>query len=158
MKGQAVPSKYQQRKEAQRKENIMLKRRKREEDNREMPSRIGRAAIYLCEPRSGDSGEPLGSELSIEQQRVMCRHLAAAIYAEVVEEFVDHQPLVSPRPGVLKMVDLALQEPRLDYLIVSSQDRLASCVDDAFEVAWWLGFASTVVIPADGEEGFPWPV
>lgn len=118
------------------------------------PWKKWRAAVYLCKDGIEEM-QPLDGVPSIEQQRVLCRHTAAALDAEVIGEFADGQ-FIGPRLGLQAVLELTREEQRLDYLIVSSLDRLASCVDDAFEVAWWLGFASTVVIPADGEKGFPW--
>jgi hypothetical protein len=51
---------------------------------------------------------------------------------------------------------MAGQGQRLDYLIVSSRDRLAGDCDEAFEVAWRLGLAGTVVVPVDAEHEIPW--
>jgi hypothetical protein len=156
MKGQAVPSGEQhQRKEARRKETLMLTRRKREERDSEIPWVWRTAAIYLCESGMDKMGQPRDVP-SIDQQRLLCRCAATELHAEVIGEFVD-QRLVSPsRPGLRRVLELAGQDRRLDYLIVSSRDRLAVDCDEAFEIAWRLGFEGTVVIPADVEEEFPW--
>jgi hypothetical protein len=129
-------------------------KRKREEPDREIPWKKWRAAIYLREP--ADEWDIPLNEPSIDQQRALCRCTASVLNAEIVGEFVDKWRTDPSRPGLRQVLDLTLQEPRLDYLIVSSLDRLVSCIDEAFELAWWLGFASTVVIPANGEKGFPW--
>ncbi len=132
----------------------MLTRRKREERDWVPLPRIWRAAMYL----STDGTEEmrlLANVPSIEQQRVLCRCAATVLHAEVIGEFIDWQ-LVSSRPGLRQVLELAGQDPRLDYLIVSSLDRLAGDRDEAFEIAWRLGFAGTVVIPADAEDEFPW--
>lgn len=155
MKGQAVPSGEQhQRKEARRKETLMLTRRKREKRDWDMP-RIWRAVIYLSEPGTDEWDLPL-SEPSIDQQRLLCRCVAAGLHAEVIGEFVDKRLLAPSRPGLRGMLELAGQDRRLDYLIVSSLDRLAGDCEEAFEIAWRLGFEGTVVIPADAEDEFPW--
>jgi hypothetical protein len=54
------------------------------------------------------------------------------------------------------VLELADQDQRLNYLIVSSRVRLASDADEAFDIAWRLGFAKTVVISANAEDDFPW--
>jgi hypothetical protein len=54
------------------------------------------------------------------------------------------------------MLELAGQDRRLDYLIVASLDRLMAGLNEAFEIAWRLGFAGTVVVPADAEHAFSW--
>jgi hypothetical protein len=155
MKDQAVPSGEQhQPKEVRRKENKMLTRRKREVDDWKMP-RIWRAAIYLSELSPGEVDGPR-KQLSIDQQRLLCRCAATVLHAEVVREFVDYGPLMRPRPVLAWLLDLAGQDQRLDYLIVSSRDRLVRDCDEAFEIAWRLGFAGTVMIPADVEDEFPW--
>lgn len=150
----AVPSGEQQRKEVRRKENVMLRRRKREENDWELPP-VWRAAIYL-RVTGIDDIDQLCNVPSIDQQRSHCRCAATALRAEVISEFVDDW-LVSPsRLGLRRMLVLACQDQRLDYLIVSSLDRLTGDGDEAFEIAWRLGFAGTVVIPADAECEFPW--
>jgi Resolvase, N terminal domain len=133
----------------------MLTKRKREENDWRMP-RVWRAAIYLCEFGT-DEPDLLREIQSIDQQRAFCRCAATVLHAEVVGEFVDEQKFWRPsRPGLQQMMELASQDRRLDYLIVSSLDRLAGDCDEAFEVAWRLGFAGTVVIPANAENEFPW--
>jgi hypothetical protein len=154
MKGQAVPSKYQQRKEARRKENKMLTRRKREERDWVPLPRIWRAAIYLCADGTEEM-QPLDGVPSIDQQRLLCRCAATVLHAEVVGEFTDGQ-FIGPRPGLQQVLELAGKDPRLDYLIVASLDRLMAGLNEAFEIAWRLGFAGTVVVPADAEHEFPW--
>lgn len=154
MKGQAVPSKQHQRKEARRKEKVMLTRRKREENDWKIP-RVWRAAIYLREPGKGETNRA-GHVPSVNYQRLCCRCAATVLHAEVDGEFVDERQSSPSRPGLRRMLERAGQEPRIDYLIVSSLDRLAVDRDEAFEIAWRLGFAGTVCIPADAEGEFPW--
>lgn len=133
----------------------MLTRRKREESDWVPLPRIWRAAIYLREPEHGGTDLPLSGP-SVDRQRVLCRCAATVLHAEVVGEFVDFAAFRPARSGLHGMLDLAGQDRRLDYLIVSSLDRLAGDRDEAFEIAWSLGFAGTVVIPADAEHEFPW--
>jgi hypothetical protein len=132
----------------------MLTRRKREERDWEIP-RVWRAAIYLCESGMDEMGQPHDVP-SMDQQRLLCRCAATVLHAEVIGEFVDKRLLAPSRPGLRGMLELAGQDRRLDYLIVSSLDRLAGDCEEAFEIAWRLGFEGTVVIPADAEEEFPW--
>lgn len=155
MKGQAVPSgKQHQRKEARRKENKMLTRRKREYRDWVPLPRVWRAAIYLCNDGTEEM-QPLDIVPSIDQQRLLCRCAATVLHAEVVGEFTDRQ-FIGPRPGLQQVLELAGKDPQLDYLIVASLDRLMAGLNEAFEIAWRLGFAGTVVIPADAEDEFPW--
>jgi hypothetical protein len=155
MKGQAVPSQAQhQRKEARRKENVMLTKRNREENDWKVP-RVWRAAIYLREPGPGETNRA-GHVPSIHYQGACCRSAAAALHAVVIGEFVDSPGASASRPGLRRILEPACQVQRLDYLIVSSLDRLAGDCDEAFEIAWRLGFAGTVVIPADAGDEFPW--
>jgi hypothetical protein len=152
----AVPSGEQhQRKEVRRKENKMLTRRKREYRDWVPLPRIWRAVIYLREPYPDERDQPR-KRPSIDQQRLLCRCAATVLHAEVVGEFVDELVHSPSRPGLRQVLELAGQDRRLDYLIVSSQDRLAGDCDEAFEIAWRLGFAGTVMIPADAEDEFPW--
>jgi hypothetical protein len=132
----------------------MLTKRKREERDEKIP-RIWRAAIYLREPDEGETSD-LGNVPSVNKQRVSCRCAATVLHAEVVGEFVDTAGGSHSRPGLRRMLELAGRDQRLDYLIVSSLDRLADDRDEAFEIAWRLGFEGTVVIPVDAEGEFPW--
>lgn len=150
----AATSNQQQRKEVRRKEHKMLTKRKREESDWKIP-RIWRAAIYLREPDEGETNDP-GNVPSINKQRVSCRCAVTVLHAEVVGEFVDTVDRSRSRPGLRRMLELAGQDRRLDYLIVSSLDRLADDRDEAFEIAWRLGFEGTAVIPVDAEGEFPW--
>jgi hypothetical protein len=154
MKGQAVPSKYQQRKEAQRKELIMLTKRKHEERDWVPLPRVWRAAIYLRRTGPYAQDKP-HTPPSIDRQRLLCRCAATVLHAEVIGEFVDVQMSTSLRPGLREMLAY-VSERKLDYLVVSSMDRLTVDRDEAFEIAWRLGFAGTVVIPADAGGEFPW--
>lgn len=129
-------------------EKVMFRRHNRDERNQGMP-RGWRAAIYLVEPDPKEASGPIGAP-SIARQRVLCRCAATWLRAEVVGEFVDTQPHVSLRPGLHQAMESA-QAQRLDYLIVSSLDRLASSYDEALEVGWRLGQAGTVPMPAEDD-------
>jgi hypothetical protein len=131
----------------------MLTKRNREENDWKMP-RVWRAAIYLREPAK-DERTP-HRELSVIQQRIVCRCAATVLHAEVDGEFTDERQSSPSRPGLRRMLERAGQRPRIDYLVISSLDRLAADRDEAFEIAWRLGFAGTVVIPTDAEGEFPW--
>jgi hypothetical protein len=133
----------------------MLTKRKPEERDWGIVPRMRRAAIYLREPGTDEMDQPHNVP-SIDQQRVLCRCAARVQHVEVVGEFVDWWVYLPSRPGLRELLELACQDLRLDYLIVSSRDRLTSDCDKAFEIAWRLGFAGTVVIPADTEDQFPW--
>jgi Resolvase, N terminal domain len=137
-----------------RKENVMLTKRKREENDWKIP-RVWRAVIYLSEPSLEGAGKA-PNDVSIDRQRLLCRCVATVLHAEVVGEFVDERMSPLSRPGFRQMMDLVRQHPRLDYLIVSSMDRLIGESDAGFEIAWSLGFAGTLAIPADAEHEFPW--
>jgi hypothetical protein len=126
----------------------MLNKGEGEEHGREMPQ-VYRAGIYMREPGPTDPDKPLG-EPTIDQQRMLCRCVAALLRAEVIREFIDAGPFVRNRPILREMLGLA--DTRLDYLIVFSLDRLASGVDEAFEMAWRLGVARTVVVPVCMDE------
>jgi Resolvase, N terminal domain len=153
MKGQAVPSKDQQRKEAQRKEAAMPTTNQLNEHDQEA-SQSKRVAIYLSEtsrPGSDDSQ----SELPIKGQRILCRRAATRLEAEIVGEFVDEYLSRPSRPGLHQALDL-VEQRQLDYLIVSSLDRLALDVNEAFDISWRLCLAGGVAVPADWEYEFPW--
>lgn len=132
----------------------MQTKRTREEHDQGMP-RVWRAAIYLCNPATSEGDRPRNVP-SITQQRVLCHGAASALHAEVVGEFVDAGRFPASRPGLHKVMERVGESPRPDYLIVSSRDRLACDRDEAFEVAWRLGLADTVVISAIDEFLYPW--
>jgi hypothetical protein len=127
---------------------MYLKRHNIDERDQEKP-RIWRAAIYLG-GRDGKSGKGSNLGLSIHEQRTLCRSAAHWRRVHVVDEFVDTKPHESLRPGLQKALEAA-QKKRLDYLIVSSMDRLTDDANVAFEVAWRLGHAGTVPVPAEAE-------
>jgi hypothetical protein len=154
MKGQAVTSKAQhQRKEARRKENEMPTKPNREGDWQ--TPRRWRAAIYLRAPRLGETNR-VGDVPSIDYQRWRCRYAATVLGVDVIGEFVDPPGASASRPALWRILEPAYQVQRLDYLVVSSLDRLASDRDEAFEIAWRLGFAGTIVIYTDTEDDLPW--
>jgi hypothetical protein len=132
----------------------MLTRRKREHRDWMPLPRVWRAAIYLCKDGIEEMQSP-DTVPSIDQQRLLCRCAATVLHAEVIGEFADRQ-FIGPRLALQEVLELARKDPRLDYLIVASLDRLTADPHEAFEIAWRLGFAGTVVIPADAEHEFPW--
>jgi hypothetical protein len=156
MKGQAVSlGEQHQRKEARRKEKVMPKPNPREERDQE-PLVTQRVIIYLSATgRPGSDGPQ--NELSIDQQRALCRSAAAELHAEVVGEFVDKRLSLPERPGLRQALAFA-DEQELDYLIVSSLDRLAWNVNEAFDISWRLVRTGAIAIPADREYKFPWTV
>ena len=140
----AVLRNEQQRKEVRaRKEQHMRNKRKREEHGRERPRRK-RAAIYLRE--LGDSETHLIKVPSINTQRRFCHCEAKDLHADVVDEFVDLAGTPLPHPGMERLLDRLDKEPRLDYLIVYSLDRLVPERDGAFLIGWALGSAGTVLV------------
>ncbi len=112
-------------------------------DTRDQGPRVWRAAIYLCEPDAKNGV----SEPTIARQRRLCRSAAGLLRVEVLGEFVDTRKYGSLRPGLYQALEAA-QQQRLDYLIVWSLDLLADFDEDAFEVAWHLGHAGTIPMPA----------
>jgi DNA invertase Pin-like site-specific DNA recombinase len=114
-----------------------------------------RAAIYLREHGTDEWDIPLSGP-SIDQQRLLCRCAATVLHAEVIDEHIEEPTSSTLRPGLRLVLKLAGQNQRLDYLIVSSWDRLADDHDEAFEIAWRLSLEGTVVIPVDADDKFPW--
>jgi hypothetical protein len=112
-------------------------------DRKEEPQR---AVIYLSEPVPDDPNEPR-DERTIDQQVVLCRYAAKALDLEVIGEFTDAWPELSTRPGLHQAME-AVRTQRLDFLIVSSLERLAEGYYDTVKVAWHLGRAGTVPVPA----------
>jgi Resolvase, N terminal domain len=150
MKAPGSPPNQQQRKEANGKEVTMMFLKRRNIDRRDQESpRIWRAAIYMCEPNAKHGV----TEPSVLRQRDLCRREATRLGAEVLGEFLDSQAfgLAVTRPGLYQALELAWKE-RLDYLIVSSLDRLADFDADLFEVAWHLGQAGTSPMEAMTED------
>lgn len=154
MKVSAATPKPTTRKEAYGKEvtEMFLRRINRDERDRKEP-RVWRAAIYLSEPAPHKSDGHGNGEPSIAEQRMLCRYAARWLRVdEVVGEFTDTWQYGPVRPALHQALEVA-QDQQLDYLIVSSLDRLADTPEDFIEVAWRLGHAGTVPMPAepDGE-------
>jgi hypothetical protein len=151
MKGQAVPLREQhQRKEARRKEATMPKTNQHETEDRKKPRR---AVIYLSEPVP-DYGDEPRDELSIDQQVVLCRCVAKGMHFEVVGEFTDSRADLALRPGLRQMIE-AVETQRIDFLIISSLERLADSYHDIVKISWKLGRAGTVPVPAEVGIGLP---
>jgi hypothetical protein len=125
-----------------------------EEHDQETPQ-VRRAVIYLREPVEGETNRT-GVVPSIDQQRVLCRYMATGLQAEIIGEMTDLRRYSPYRPGLRKVLAAARRNERVDYLILSSWDRLADTTDGALEIAWHLAFVGTVVVPADVEYEFPW--
>lgn len=148
MKGQAVPlSEQHQRKEARRKEAVMPTANQHETEDQE---RSRRAVIYLSEPVPNGLDEPR-DELTIDQQLALCRYAARVLQVEVVGEFANTRVDLALRPGLHQAMQAARTES-LDFLL----ERLADDYYDTVKVAWHLGRAGTVPVPAEvGSESLP---
>jgi site-specific DNA recombinase len=88
---------------------------------------MARAAIYLrvsTKEQAEKDGDPEG--YSIPAQRDACRRKAAALHADVVEEFLDagESARSVDRPQLQRLLKFVAQE-KLDFLIVHKVDRLA---------------------------------
>lgn len=132
----------------------MLTKRTRKTEDEEAPS-TWRAVIYMREPERDETSK-LDKRLSVNNQRLAGRCAATVLNAEVVGEILETADTSLSRFGLERVMDLVNQEHRIDYLIVSSLDQLADDWEEAFEIAWRLGFAGTVVIPVDAAHEFPW--
>jgi hypothetical protein len=119
-------------------------------EDREKP---WRAVIYLSEPVPNYLDEPR-DELSIDQQLVLCRCVAAVMQYEVVGEFTDSRADLASRPGLRQMIE-AVETQRIDFLIITSLERLADSYHDITRIAWKLGRAGTVPVPAEVGIGLP---
>jgi hypothetical protein len=137
----------------QRKEATMPTPNQLKEHDQES-SQPKRAVIYLSET-SRPGSDHSQSELPISGQRILCRRAATRLGADIVGEFVNEYPSEPSRLGLHRALDL-VDERRLDYLIVSSLDRLALDVNEAFDISWRLCLAGGVAVPADWEYEFPW--
>jgi DNA invertase Pin-like site-specific DNA recombinase len=123
MKGQAVPlGEQQQRKEARRKEAVMPKTNYQEERDREDPRVAG-----------GTGDEP-----SLDTQRELCRSRATELGADIGGEFVDKVPNLRFRPGLYRATVLCEYMP-IDYLIISSLDRLPDSRNQALVIGLRIG-------------------
>lgn len=116
---------------------------------------VRRAIIYLREPVQDETNRT-GIVPSIEQQRVRCRHMATSLYAEIIGEMIDLRAFSPYGPGLKKVLATARRSQRVDYLILSSWDRLAATTDGALELVWHLAFVGTAVVSADAEYDFRW--
>lgn len=139
----AVLRNEQQRKEVRRKEQQMFSKRNRKAHDQERPRRK-LAAIYLR--GLGDGEAHLIKVPSINAQRRICHLQAKDLYADVVGEYVDLAGTPLPHPGMERLLDRLGKEPRIDYLIVYSLDRLVPERDGAFLIGRALGSAGTVLV------------
>ncbi len=121
----------------------MLRKRNHKEHDQGRPRRK-RAAIYLR--GLGDGEADLIDVPSINEQRRICHQEANDLEADVVGEFVDVAGPPLPHPGVEQLMDRLSKEPRLDYLIVYSLDRVVPEREGAFIIGWRLGSAGTVLV------------
>jgi hypothetical protein len=121
-----------------------------ETEDQKMPRR---AVIYLSEPVPDYLDEPR-DELSIDQQLVLCRCVAAGMQYEVVGEFTDSRADLASRPG-LRQVIKAVETQRIDVLFITSLERLSDSYHDIVKVSWKLGRAGTVPVPVEVGIGLP---
>lgn len=129
----------------------MLTKRKREARGQEQLRK--RAAIYLRGRGKGEAG--IVNVPSVNTQRRVCRKAAKDLDAEVVGEFVDAPDTPLPRPGLEQVIQVAREEPRLDYLIVYSLDRLGSDFDAVVDITRRLWSLHTVIVPAGMKYSHP---
>lgn len=126
-----------------RRSNTMFTKRKREKDDQIGP-RCKRAVIYL---RELDSSEVNQVKVpSIETQRRICHRWAKDLHVEVVGEFVDVAGTSLPLPGLEQLWDRLYKQPRPDFLIVYSLDRLVPEREGAFHIGRSLGSAGTILL------------
>jgi Resolvase, N terminal domain len=125
---------------------MLFARRIHEADDRDA-SQFRRAVIYLREP-DDDETRRRGNGQSVMAQRLACHYAATVLDAEIVGEFVDAATESTSHPALERALQLVDKEWRLDFLIVASLDRLGSDLEHAFETAWRLGYAGTVLMPA----------
>jgi DNA invertase Pin-like site-specific DNA recombinase len=88
---------------------------------------MARAAIYLrvsTKEQAEKDGDPEG--YSIPAQRDACRRKAAALHADVVDEFIDagESARSIDRPELQRLLKFVMTE-KVDFLIVHKVDRLA---------------------------------
>lgn len=116
-------------------------------DEMEDQKKPRRAAIYLSQPARGGRDKPR-DELSVDEQAALCRYAATALGCEVVGEFTDIGADLTSRSGLHQALVTAEKE-RLDFLIISSPDRLADSCYDIVRVAWQLGRLGAIPLPAE---------
>lgn len=106
-----------------------------------------RGVIYLREPEHHFLNA-MGAEPPLDLQRELCRGTAHALQAEIVAELVDTKSDREERPGLREALETVCEQ-RLDFLIVWSLDRLADDYEQLVKVAWKLGRAGTIPVPAE---------
>jgi DNA invertase Pin-like site-specific DNA recombinase len=121
-----------------------------ETEDQEKPKR---AVIYLSEPVPDYLDEPR-DELSIDQQRVLCRCVATAMRYEVVGEFTDSRADLASRPGLRQVIE-TVETQRIDVLFITSLERLSDSYHGIVKVSWKLGRAGTVPVPVEVGIGLP---
>lgn len=85
----------------------------------------------------------------IDQQRALCRYAARSLNATLIREYVEHgSSKLANRPELRLMLDELRVLHDVDYLIVTTLDRLTRRADDLTTIKFELAAAGTELVIA----------
>lgn len=99
---------------------------------------------------NGEQRQRYSRDPFIDQQRALCRHAARALNATLIREYVEHgsSGKLTNRPELRLMLDELRALRNLDYLIVTTPDRLTRRTDDWTTITFELAAAGTELVIA----------
>jgi DNA invertase Pin-like site-specific DNA recombinase len=98
----------------------------------------------------GEQRQRYSRDLFIDQQRALCRHAARSLNATLIREYVEHGGTgkLATRLELRLMLDELRALRDVDYVIVTSPDRLARTITDWATIRFELEAAGTELIIA----------
>lgn len=114
-----------------------------------------RAVIFLrARHRTADGNDRAAEERLIAAQRDRCMTAAAKLGADVIREYVEHGGTgsINKRPELRLMLEELRALHDVDYVIVTSMDRLCRKVADAEAIRFELDATGAELVMAAGGE------
>lgn len=99
---------------------------------------------------NGEQRQRYSRDPFIDQQRALCRQSARSLNATLIREYVEHgsSGKLTNRPELRLMLDELRALRDLDYLIVTTPDRLTRRTDDWTTITFELAAAGTELVIA----------
>lgn len=110
------------------------------------------AVLFLRARHIGADGRDLEQENKLlAAQREQCRHMAASLGANVIREYAEHggSGRLDTRPELRLMLDELRALRDVDYVIVTSADRLWRATSDADAIRFEIEAAGAHLVFAD---------
>jgi DNA invertase Pin-like site-specific DNA recombinase len=98
----------------------------------------------------GEQRQRYSRDPFIDQQRALCRQAARSLNATLIREYVEHgsSGKLTTRPELRLMLDELRALRDLDYLIVTTADRLTRRIDDWATITFELAAAGAELVIA----------